>query len=133
LCRCEYELSKLPRKCYKNAIAVIMDELKVVYKKDVVFHLKYKDSVIGEDACDFVIGDTPCIIGVSSMQGYSEKLMATKIMRCMVELGVPTGMVVLFKNNDMYHQPILIREYTAEGNRINEFAGRTPLPIHQQE
>lgn len=117
-----------PISVIKNAIAVMMDDLKVIYKKDVSFNLKYKDKLIGEDSCDFIIGDIPCVVGASATQGYSDKLMASKLMRCMVEFGSGTGIIVLFKNNDMYHQPVVIREYNSGGNLTNEFAGRTPLP-----
>lgn len=131
---CKDVLSNFPNfpvPLLKNAIAVMMDDLNIDYKKDVPFMIKYKEKVIGEDMCDFVINGIPYIIGSSTTPGYSDKLIASKLMRCMTDTGAQTGVVILFKNTDMYHQPILIREYNVSGNLVNEFAGRTALPIRQ--
>ena len=116
-----------PLQVLKNGIAVALDSINVPYKKDVSFVIKYMDKIIGEDICDFLLNGVPCIVGSSTAIGFSEKSLATKIIRCISEFNSPTGLVIIFKANDMYYQPVIIREYNSDGSLKNEFAGRISL------
>lgn len=103
-----------------------MDEKDIKYTKDVPFSIMFHDKVVGEDTCDFVVNGIPLIIAISPI-GYSEKSTATKLISCMKCFSSPFGIVILFKMNDLYHQPIQLRSYDSSGTLISEFAGREPL------
>lgn len=108
----------------KNAMGVQMDSMKIQYKKDEPFGITFKDQIIGEDTCDFIIDDIPCVIVISP-----DKSAAMKIVMCMSYFKAATGIVVIFKPNDQFH-PLLIRQYDVSGKLVNEFAGREALKLH---